>query len=103
MTNQVWLIGNLVQDVVYKTVRDKGIANFRVAVNDKYNEETLYVNVVAFNKLAELVNKFLSKGDKVSIVGKLQIKQVEDKYYTEIIANDVEFLTPKGKTPQDFM
>ena len=103
MTNHIVLIGNLTEDVRLTKVNESTIANFRIAVNDKRDKEkTLFINITAFNKLAELVNTHLEKGSKAAVVGRLQIRQVEDKQYTEIIANEVEFLSPREKTPYDF-
>jgi single-strand DNA-binding protein len=103
MINQIVLIGNLTEDVRMNKVNESTIANFRIAVNDKRDKEkTLFINVTAFNKLAELVGEHLTKGSKVAVVGRLQIRQVEDKQYTEVIANEVEFLSPREVTPYDF-
>ena len=56
-------------------------------------------NVVTRNKLAELCEKYLKKGDKVFVEGRIKTRKWEDngqmRYTTEIVANSIEFLTPK--------
>lgn len=104
MINQWIGIGNVTKDFELKEINDNTkLANFRIAVNDrKDSENTLFVSIVAFNRLAELASEYLSKGDKVGVVGRLQIKQKDDKQYTEIIAEKLEFLKDKKLTPDDF-
>jgi single-strand DNA-binding protein len=57
-----------------------------------------FFNVVTWNKLAETCNKFLRKGRKAAIVGRVEIRTYEQdgvkKSVTDIIADDVEFLSP---------
>jgi len=104
MINQ-WLgIGNDTKDFELKEINENTkLANFRIAVNDrKDSENTLFVSIVAFNKLAELATEFLSRGSKVGVVGRLQIKQKDDKQYTEVVAEKLEFIRDKQLTPDDF-
>jgi len=74
-----------------------------VAVPRPYKrDETDFLNIVTWRGLAENCAKFLSKGRKVGIVGYIQTREYDDnngqrRYVTEIVADDVEFLSPKGE------
>ena len=106
------LIGHLGDDVkmhYFKT--DSCIGKFPLATNETYiNKETgekivstEWHNIVVRNKAAELCEKYLSKGDKIFIEGRIKSRQwqAEDgttKYITEIQAIDFTFLTTKKET-----
>lgn len=100
--NIVALIGNLTKDVELRYTTDqKPIARFSIAVNDGYGEKqkTSFINIVVFGKQAENADKYLSKGDKVAIHGRIQTGSYEKDgrtiYTTDIIAERIEFLTKK--------
>ena len=99
--NKVFLIGNLTKDPeVKETPNNITVAHFSVAVPRDFGEDTDFFNVSAWRKTAENCGKFLKKGSKVGISGSLQNRAYEDKdgikrTVTEIVANEVEFLTPK--------
>lgn len=104
--NKVILIGNLTRDPeLTETPNGTAVCRFSVAVSRDYadndgNRETDFFNVTTWNKQAENCGKYLKKGNKVGIVARLQNRSYEDKdgvkrYVTDIIANKVEFLTPK--------
>jgi single-strand DNA-binding protein len=104
MINQWIGIGNVTKDFEIKNIGDTQLVNFRIAVNDRRDDEnTLFLNIVAFGKLAELSSQFLGRGSKVAIVGRLQVRQKEEKQYTEVVAEKIEFLSPKEIEPSDFM
>lgn len=102
--NQCFLIGNLTKDVELRTTQN-GIANcaFTLAVNRRFKNaqgetETDFFNIVAWRQLAELCAKYLSKGRKCAVTGSIQNRsyQAQDgakRYITEIIAENVEFLS----------
>lgn len=105
--NKVFIIGNLTKDVeLRKTQNDVSYCMFTVAVKRKYQpDETDFLNVVAYKGLAENCSKYLSKGKKVAVCGYLQTRSYEvpdgsKKYVTEIVAEDVEFLSPKDDETQ---
>jgi single-strand DNA-binding protein len=83
------------------------VANFSVAVNEKFKETevTTWVNVVAFNELARVMKDYTRKGSHVAVQGRMQNRSWEDKdgntrYNTEIIANSIKLLDKKpGGTP----
>jgi len=102
--NKAMIIGNLTRDPeVRKTASDISVCTFTVAVTRPFNrDETDFIPVVAWRKLAETCGTYLAKGRKVGVVGRIQVRNYEDnngvrRYVTEIIADEVEFLTPRGE------
>ncbi len=87
------------------------VANFSVAVNEKFkesNEVTTWVNCVAFNGLAKVMQEYTRKGSHVAVQGRMQNRTWTDKegnprYNTEIIANSIKLLDkkPGGKPSVD--
>ena len=55
------------------------MSKFRLAVNDRRNDETLFLNVLCFGKMAESLTQHLQKGRLVSVQGKIKIDEYEDK------------------------
>ena len=109
--NKVFLIGNLSKDVDLRTTQSgKAVATFSIAVNRRFKgrdgeRQTDFFPVIAWNQLGEMCGKYLTKGKKVAVVGELQTRSYEDKqgvkrYVTEIVADEVEFLSPK-EAPQE--
>lgn len=104
--NKVVLVGNLTNDVE-KSVSKSGvyICKFCVAVNRPYagddEQPADFFRVTTFGNCAKACGNYLKKGNKVAISGIIQVNQWLDKdgqrrYSTEIVASNVEFLTPKG-------
>lgn len=100
--NIVALIGNLTKDVELRYTTDqKAIARFSIAVNDGYGDKqkTSFINIVVFGKQAENADRYLSKGSKVAVNGRIQTGSYEKDgrtiYTTDIIAERIEFLTKK--------
>jgi len=111
--NQVILIGNLTKDVELKyTSGGAAVCNFGLAVNRAYTdadgekqEEVTFIDIVCWNKLAEVCAQYLHKGSPAFVEGRLQQKswETEDgskRYRHEIVAKSVQFLS-KGKFTQD--
>jgi single-strand DNA-binding protein len=103
--NQVQLIGNLGQIPEIRTTETgKKLARFSIATNDTYRSaqgqkvtETQWHNVIAWGKLADIAEKYLTKGKEVAVVGKLVHRQYTDKngikrYASEIILNELLML-----------
>lgn len=105
MINQTILVGNVTKDLELKEVNGNKLVNFRIAVNDRRDDNnTLFITITAFGKLAELASEYLEKGKKVGVVGRLQIRNKDEKQYTEVIAEKLEFLSPPDNVkPHDFM
>jgi len=106
--NKVMLIGNLTRDPeVRSTGSGATVCSFSIAVNRRFPNQagervTDFFNIVAWRQLGELCGKYLAKGRKVCVVGELQNRSYEAKdgtkrNVTEIIADDIEFLTPRGQ------
>lgn len=106
--NKVILIGNLGDDVkMHYFEGGNSIGRFPIATSESYiNKQTGekvsttdWHNIVVRNKLAEICEKYLSKGDKVYVEGKLKNRQWEQdgvkRYSTEIHVNEMTFLTTK--------
>ena len=104
--NRVIIIGNLTRDPESRqtpggvSVCNLGIAVQREYANSDGNREADYFNVTVWREKGENCQKYLKKGNKVAIVGSLQNRSYEDKdgvkrTVTDIVASDVEFLTPK--------
>ena len=108
--NKVILIGNLVRDVELSTTPSGvSVAKFTLAVNRTFTNsegerEADYPNIIAWRDLADRCAQYLSKGKKAAVVGMLQTRSYEvegqKRYVTEVVASEVEFLTPKGESQQ---
>lgn len=109
--NKVILIGNLTKDSELTTTSNGiSVARFTIAVSRRFTNadgarETDFINCVAWRTTAENLHKYCHKGDKIAIVGALQIRTYEaqdgsKRYVTEVIADDVEFISIKKDTEQ---
>lgn len=105
--NQVVLIGNLGVDPEVGNIQgDKVFAKFSVATQDGWgdNEEVNWHRIIVWGKQAENCGKYLSKGSKVAITGRIKYGSYDKDggkvYTTEIVANRVEFLTFKEKADE---
>ena len=108
--NKVILVGNLGRDPEMKyTASGAAIANITVATSESWNdkqtgekvEKTEWHRVVAFQRLAEIMGEYLKKGSQVYIEGKLQTRKWQDqngqdRYSTEVVANDMQMLGARG-------
>jgi single-strand DNA-binding protein len=114
MKNKVQLIGNLGQAPAIKTTESgKKLAQFSVATNESYQNaqgdkitETQWHQVVAWGKLADIVEKYLIKGKEVAIEGKLVNRNYTDKqgvkhYATEVVASDLLMLGTNKPTEKE--
>lgn len=107
--NKVMLIGHLGDEIkMHFFEGGNSIGRFPVATNETYTNRqtgervttTEWHNVVVRNKLAEICEKYLSKGDKVYIEGRIKTRQWDDqsgnkRYTTEVHAAEMTFLTTK--------
>jgi single-strand DNA-binding protein len=108
--NCVTLIGNLATDVELKELgEDRAVANFVLAVNRLgANEKADFVRISVWNKQAEACSRFISKGQKVGVEGRLRCSQWEDdegkkRSAVDVVASRVEFLGggPAAEAPAD--
>jgi len=114
--NKVILLGNVGKDPDVKYF-DSGqaVATFSIATTERgytlpngtqVPERTDWHNIVASNRIAQVVDKYVHKGDKLYIEGKLRTRSYNDKagaqrYITEVYVENMEMLTPKNSsTPE---
>src|SRR5579872_7445367 len=100
--NRVILVGTLVRDPEIRYIPSgAGVTKFRIAVNpnkrDPKPEDTLFVDIVAWEKLGETCNTYLKKGMSCLVEGRLSIRQYDDKegnkrQATEIVINTMQML-----------
>ncbi len=109
--NKVILVGNLGKDPEVKyTPSGVAVAKFSLATNERFKDKngewqdrTEWHNIVAWQRLAEIVGEYVKKGSKLYIEGKLQTSSWDDKesgqkkYRTEIVANDLVLLSGRGE------
>lgn len=108
LKNSVQLIGNLGNDPQVKHLESgKVVANLSIATSDTFKnkegekvENTQWHDLVVWGKTAEVVEKYLKKGSKVAIEGKLTHRNYDDKdgnkrYVTEIVVNELLMLGDK--------
>jgi single stranded DNA-binding protein len=76
--NQVTLIGRITADCDHKVLEKTGthLVKFRIAVNDRINDKTLYINCTSFGKVAENLHAKLLKGTEVLVHGRLEMDTV---------------------------
>jgi len=102
--NVATIVGNLGGDPETNEVGDKTVCNFTVATSE-YGDKTEWHRIVVWGNQAISCGQYLAKGRKVAVHGRIQTRSWEDKegntrYTTEIVANNVEFLSSKGDGAQ---
>jgi|TARA_B100000767_G_scaffold127554_1_gene121451 single-strand DNA-binding protein len=108
LRNKVQLIGNLGNNPEIITLESgKKVAKFSIATNENYKNaqgekvtDTQWHNIVAWNKTADIIEKYLEKGNEVAVEGKLtsrtyETKEGEKRYITEIVCNEILMLGAK--------
>ena len=107
--NRVIIIANTTRDIELKsTPSGASVANFSIASNRKYKagdetkEDVSFFDCVVWGKLAELCEKYVRKGDKVGIEGRLQQRRWETDgkkaSKVEIVVENIQFLSNKGQS-----
>lgn len=108
--NKVILVGNLGQDPEIKYMPSgQAVCNISVATTESWNdkssgekvEKTEWHRIVFFRRLAEIAGEYLRKGSQVYVEGRLQTRKWQDqsgndRYTTEIVANEMQMLGGKG-------
>lgn len=102
--NKIILVGNLAKDPEIKVIEESGKALTKIIIavqrtfkNTDGEREADFIQVTFFDKKAETVAEFLKKGDPISVSGRLQTRNYEDKegvkkYITEVIADEFQFI-----------
>ena len=105
--NKVILVGNLSRDPELTTTNGGvAVCRFSIAVQRRFQNaegerDADFINIVVWRAQAENCHKFLKKGAKCGVVGRLQTSSYEGqdgqrRYVTEVVADEVEFLSSKG-------
>ncbi|MFD0991168.1 single-stranded DNA-binding protein [Mariniflexile jejuense] len=110
LKNKVQLIGNVGNTPEITTLESgKRIAKFSIATNAFYKnskgekeQDTQWHNIVAWGKIADIIEKYVGKGKEVALEGKLTSRSYEDKdgakrYVTEVVANEILLLGTKDE------
>ena len=100
MINRVVLVGNLTKDpVLRKTQTGQSVTSFTVAINRRYKdqEQTDYVNCVAWNQPGEYLAQYAKKGNMVGVDGRISTRSYDDKdgkkvYVTEVVCDNVNII-----------
>lgn len=104
------MLGNVGKDPDVRHLENNCVAQFSLATTKKgyttkegqtVPDRTEWHSLVVWNKLAEVVEKFVKKGDKLYVEGELRYRSYDDqngvkRYVTEIYVENMEMLTPKG-------
>lgn len=110
--NKVILLGRLTRDPELKTTTTGvSVTTFSIAVERNYvNEETGqrdadFINCLSWRKQAENIARYCSKGSQIALEGRLQVRSYDDRdgnrrFVTEVVADNVTFLSPKKKEEQ---
>lgn len=106
--NKIILIGNLTKDPEKRaTANGDTVCSFTIAVNRRFAQKdgakiTDFFRVNAWRQMGESCSRYLAKGRKVAVIGELQARTYEandgsTRISLDVSADEVEFLTPKGK------
>jgi len=102
--NRITLVGNLTRDpeIRYVDGGGKAVTKFSLAINrkTKANDETMYIDIVAWDRLGEICNQYLKKGMSTLVEGRLSIrdytnKDGEKRKAVEVVASDMQMLDSK--------
>ena len=107
--NSVQLVGNLARDPEYGTTQG-GIAYCRFTVacqrrftNQQGVREADFINCVAWRQTADFVNRYFAKGNRIGLIGSIQVRSYDaqdgsKRWATEVIAENVEFVAPRQES-----
>ena len=103
--NRIVLVGNLTRDpeIRYVDGGGKAVTKFSLAINrrTKQGDETMFIDIVAWDRLGEICNQYLKKGMSALVEGRLAIRNYETKEgekrkAVEVVASDMQMLDSKG-------
>ena len=95
--NKITISGRIANDLVMRyTQNQNGYVTFNVAVPRKMTDKTDFINVIAWNKRAEYLKNYTTKGKRVLVSGRLEILESEKdgykKYIPQVVAEEVEII-----------
>ena len=97
--NKIIMIGRLTKDPeVKKTQSNKTVANFTVAINDKFNKDkTDFINCVAWEKTADYLGNYVKKGNLIAVEGRISTRNHDGSdgkkvYITEVVCDSMQSL-----------
>ena len=104
MINKAIIMGRLTHEPEFRqTGTGRSVCSFSIAVNNGYgeNQRTDFINCVAWNKTAEFVSRYFTKGKMIIVIGRITTRTWEDKsgkkcYATDVVADEVSFGESKG-------
>ena len=110
--NKTILVGRNVKEIEYRTTTSgKGATAFTIAVNRDFKNangetEADFINCVAYGKTAELLSKYVKKGDRLAVEGRIQVRNYDNQegkkvYVTEVIVQNIEFLETKSNKKEE--
>ncbi len=106
--NKVILIGRVGKDPESRKVGDTTVCQITLATSKKWKnksgekqETTQWHTIKAWDKLSEILTKYVKKGTMIMVEGELTYRKFEEKYYTEIIASNIELLSKSETKTED--
>ena len=109
MANKVFLIGRLTKDPETRQGGDTRIATYTLAVDRRYKQEGQadadFIRCTCFNKTADFAEKYLKKGTKILVIGRIQTGSYTDKdgkkvYTTDVVVDEHEFVESKASASE---
>lgn len=111
--NRVVLVGRITRDPELRyTQSNIAVVSFTIAINRQFlnaqgEQEADFINCVVWRKQAENLAKFVRKGAQLGVDGRLQSRTYqtqtgETRYVTEVVADSIQFLEPKGQTSTEY-
>ncbi len=112
MVNNVVLVGRITKDPELKhSTSGSAICNFTLAINRNFKNQNGeydadFINCVAFNQTATLMEQYVLKGQLLAVQGRLQSRSYDDNtgrkvYVTEVVVNNLSFLESKKSTSEN--
>lgn len=102
--NKIILIGNVTKDVEVKSSEKWNLTSFDLAVNNS-KENVLFIKISCWNEIGKIAEKYVKKGQKVCVTGKLESQTVEKEgkktVYFSVNCESLEFLSKKEKNENE--
>ena len=110
--NKAILVGRNVKEIELRaTTSGTSVTAFTIAVNRDFKNangetEADFINCVAYGKTAELLSKYVKKGDRLAVEGRIQVRNYDNQegkkvYVTEVIVQNIEFLETKSNKKEE--